>query len=620
MSFGFSVSDFVLLVQLAHKTFRNCKNAGPEYIEISREIRSLHSVLRTLRHEAQKPDSNIFRQDSKLNDELLRTAIGCKDILNNLDGVLGKYESLKPDGEAGVGRKTWQRLRFGSKIEELNNTREKIITYTSSMSVILDTMQLKASSRIETKLEGGFTEMAGQFENMRREIYRMASQARASDKNSSTLSLFSLSTYTDDGKEVWQEFRRELIKKGFKSGSLDRHKHVLQAYMLKLDQSGILDQGHDHLWPPDSPRWAKETYTNTVHSLEHMDSPASTNLEGARVNKHHTHTDLKENGSGIASTTDNTISPPLESDNSEKEPPGGLAQAWMFGSRIALSKQGTASEDQKSENALEGTKIKNFFSPLPAVNTTTQHHHQKKSPLSTPSSDVDPGDPTCEAQRETSFNAISGPLEVFYDTNTNSRPSRLNDLDFASTSTAENAVQRPNTTKRNLPFATRHSLLMSSPGAGSMIPQVVETPTSTRTIPDGLLPHRNRCEGFLPIHHQTKLKMRVFKRVRITEEEPRSDAKLPPGKRGQSILKRPRESFPTNPLFPREGVAPKYIRNGIPRNARWTKIPQRLVCPEALETGRERYEAKDDCFIVLRVLTTEEIQNYRNLTRWIKCE
>lgn len=107
MSFGFSVSDFVLLVQLAHKTFRNCKNAGPEYLEISREIRSLHSVLRNLRDEAQKQDSNVFGQDSALNGELLRTANGCKDILDTLDGVLGKYNGLESGGEAGIAHKTW---------------------------------------------------------------------------------------------------------------------------------------------------------------------------------------------------------------------------------------------------------------------------------------------------------------------------------------------------------------------------------------------------------------------------------------------------------------------------------------------------------------------------------
>ncbi|KAH9220302.1 hypothetical protein DL95DRAFT_329468, partial [Leptodontidium sp. 2 PMI_412] len=63
MSFGFSASDSVLLVQLAHRTFRNCLKAGDEYAEIACEVRCLYSVLRTLRTEAQNPESKIFKQD-----------------------------------------------------------------------------------------------------------------------------------------------------------------------------------------------------------------------------------------------------------------------------------------------------------------------------------------------------------------------------------------------------------------------------------------------------------------------------------------------------------------------------------------------------------------------------
>ena len=81
MSFGYAISDFVLLVQLAHKAFRNCQRAGEEYAEITCEIKCLHSVLRTLRAEAQRPDSKIFKQDSVSTAQLLATADGCKNVL-----------------------------------------------------------------------------------------------------------------------------------------------------------------------------------------------------------------------------------------------------------------------------------------------------------------------------------------------------------------------------------------------------------------------------------------------------------------------------------------------------------------------------------------------------------
>jgi negative regulator of replication initiation len=42
------------------------------------------------------------------------------------------------------------------------------------------------------------------------------------------------------------------------------------------------------------------------------------------------------------------------------------------------------------------------------------------------------------------------------------------------------------------------------------------------------------------------------------------------------------------------------------------------VNPEALEAGKERYEAREDFVIVLRVLSRDEIQGYAEVTERIR--
>lgn len=88
----------------------------------------------------------------------------------------------------------------------------------------------------------------------------------------------------------------------------------------------------------------------------------------------------------------------------------------------------------------------------------------------------------------------------------------------------------------------------------------------------------------------------------------------------KSILKPPRQSFPEEPNPVREGVAPlkDATKQGIPPGARWTKIDRRLVNPEALEAGNERFEERSDYVIVLRVLSKEEIQAYAVKTQEIR--
>jgi len=88
----------------------------------------------------------------------------------------------------------------------------------------------------------------------------------------------------------------------------------------------------------------------------------------------------------------------------------------------------------------------------------------------------------------------------------------------------------------------------------------------------------------------------------------------------KGILKPGRERFPEDPSPIREGVAPlkDAKKDGVPPDARWTKISRKLVNPEALERGRERYEAREEFVIVLRVLSKEEVQAYATETQKIR--
>lgn len=121
-------------------------------------------------------------------------------------------------------------------------------------------------------------------------------------------------------------------------------------------------------------------------------------------------------------------------------------------------------------------------------------------------------------------------------------------------------------------------------------------------------------------------------RVRIVDPPTEEEDKKPKG-----ILKKPTEKFPENPNVMREGVAPlkdvsgrrlqtmgppaddrQATKKGIPPGARWTRIDRRLVNPESLEEAKERFEERQDCVIVLRVLTKEEIQKFADRTNILR--
>lgn len=274
MSFGFSIGDFALLVKLAHDTFRACREAGAEYNQIASEVRYLHIVLRILRDDEKSSDSKILRQGSSTTAQLGEIVDGCNKILTGLHTMLAKYNALEVDSRAGAAEKLWHQLGFAAKLGELGGIRLKLINYTSIISVLIDKMQLQGIERVERKVEGGFGEVKAQVEAqfalLRKDIFSIASQQRAEERMGATVSSLSLSTYAGDEKTVWQDFRRTLIARGYTSESLERNKDVLLAYMMRLDQSGVLDQAPDTAMVSlgSTPWSTRRTYLETNSSAD----------------------------------------------------------------------------------------------------------------------------------------------------------------------------------------------------------------------------------------------------------------------------------------------------------------------------------------------------------------
>lgn len=107
--------------------------------------------------------------------------------------------------------------------------------------------------------------------------------------------------------------------------------------------------------------------------------------------------------------------------------------------------------------------------------------------------------------------------------------------------------------------------------------------------------------------------------IRVRVVSPPRDRKDDKPRKG--ILKQPKVSFPEEENPVREGVAPhkedKKLKD-VPPGARWTKINRKIVNPEALTIGKERFEVREDFVIVLRVLDKEEIQAYAAATQVLR--
>jgi hypothetical protein len=158
----------------------------------------------------------------------------------------------------------WEKVRFGStELDQLGATRVKLISHKSNLTLFLDTIQLHQNETMQATLDNH----GGQLDRILDKVDGIA--ARMGQHNGSIMT-----SYDDDDKEVWKQFRRELVAEGFSSDVLTQHKDVLRAYIREIDQKGLLEEvAVDPKQPPtkvggiNPERWLESVQTEGGNTL-----------------------------------------------------------------------------------------------------------------------------------------------------------------------------------------------------------------------------------------------------------------------------------------------------------------------------------------------------------------
>ena len=236
MSFGYSISDAVLLTQLAWKTVQNARKACGEHDELTREVLSLQVVLRRLEQEVEKPGNPIHEKKSgeTYKQELKVIVDGCRKVLSVLDQVLTKYNALSEQERSG--RKLWQKIRFGNgTMGDLAEQRGKLTYYTSALSLFLNMVSMGTMGRVERQM----TDAGGELKEIKVAVHGITAHLMSrSNRHEGSI----LTAYADDDRAVWKEFRRELVEDGFSSSVIRKHKRLIKAYIEELGSRGLLDE------------------------------------------------------------------------------------------------------------------------------------------------------------------------------------------------------------------------------------------------------------------------------------------------------------------------------------------------------------------------------------------
>ncbi|KAF7917619.1 uncharacterized protein EAE98_010035 [Botrytis deweyae] len=219
---GLGVGDIITLTTLAWNAFQNSRKASSAHHEISQELESLYMILHNLEKEAHLPNTLLSDKNNRAWKDLKTVLSGCDDMLEGIDESLSKYNGLSKETTSG-SKKFMMKVKYGNgDMKDIPETRQKITSYTSSITALLNVLSVSSLGDVRNDTKDILKEL--------RAYAALHPQEHVRDDKSA------LTSYGDDDKAIWKEFRRKAIKNGYSSGTLDKNMPALLAFMEKSDR------------------------------------------------------------------------------------------------------------------------------------------------------------------------------------------------------------------------------------------------------------------------------------------------------------------------------------------------------------------------------------------------
>ncbi|KAI1338262.1 hypothetical protein F5Y15DRAFT_137207 [Xylariaceae sp. FL0016] len=224
-----SSADIEQVDAFARRLYRRARNAGPDFEDTAPVVRSLHTVLKHLKVEAEDPESLLNTDDNTVYARQLTPIVQDAEFaLKQLDTVLEKYYASNDgggnDGDGGRfmndGDRGWtMENRERDRIAMIHN---KLAEQKLNIDMFLDTIQLhnpaKARKMVDTT--------SASLDKIKDKVDAIAS--RICQRTDSGLG--------DSEEDLWEEFRDELEKEGFSKDVLRKNQDILRAYIRQVDE------------------------------------------------------------------------------------------------------------------------------------------------------------------------------------------------------------------------------------------------------------------------------------------------------------------------------------------------------------------------------------------------
>ena len=117
---------------------------------------------------------------------------------------------------------------------DLGDLRSKVILFTSEMIFYVNLILMGTVGRIEKQM----TRDGGVLRAIKIAMEKKAAHSVLSGVN---VEGSIMTRYADDDTGFWKALRRELVREGLPSAAINKHRHLIKAYVQELGTRGAFD-------------------------------------------------------------------------------------------------------------------------------------------------------------------------------------------------------------------------------------------------------------------------------------------------------------------------------------------------------------------------------------------
>ena len=237
MSFGFGVSDFLLVLNLCRNVCTTLKGAPAEYRECQSELNSVTTAIESLAKSADDPDSLLNRQGGQRKDDLTSIVNNCRGPLEKLQAIVNDHSRIEDSG-SGKAVRAWDIICFG--MTDLDAIRDKLNFHLLAINTFLVSLESFSMGNMERKLDKIYTMLKNSA--IGNEIEFISSAASIMSTRSSVI----LSEIEVEGDEAWDGLKEALAAENISMLQIIAHREEIFQYVKTL-------QANDPTFAPIAP-------------------------------------------------------------------------------------------------------------------------------------------------------------------------------------------------------------------------------------------------------------------------------------------------------------------------------------------------------------------------------